>query len=136
MTFLGCERSAIGQWLLGFVASPFLYSGTIVHLVHCIGRRPVRPTACDRFARNSACHLGAVFIASAVTRSGPAAFLLAMTLLLSRSDLAGRLQGQKCIPTKVLTSVFYSLRSSKVSTRVSSGSCFLADGVSHNFAFP
>ena len=30
MTFLGCERRAIGRWLFGFVASPFLS-----HLVPC-----------------------------------------------------------------------------------------------------
>ncbi len=69
MTFLGCERRAIGLWLFGFVASPFLYSGTMMQLVYCVGRILVRPTARHRFFRNSACRLGAVFNDSATTRS-------------------------------------------------------------------
>ncbi len=67
MTFLECERKAIRPWLLGFVASPFLYSRSIVGLVHCVGTSPVRPAARNRFARNTAYPLGAVFIASTVT---------------------------------------------------------------------
>ncbi len=81
MTFLGCDSRAIGRRLLVFVAYPFLQSGTIVYLVYCVGKSPVRPTARHRFARNSACRLGAVFIDSAMTRSCPAAFLLGIDII-------------------------------------------------------
>ena len=44
-------------------------------------KSPVRATSRHRFARNSACRLGAVFIASAMTRSGPAALLLGIGII-------------------------------------------------------